>query len=222
MTMPAPLRRAFTLSVALGAIGLAVPAAAQDEDTKVNMVYITEDEECPASTADTITVCGILEEQFRIPRALRNSDDPENSAWSPRVSEFQTVGDTGINSCSPVGPAGATGCTQELIRKAYADRANSPEVRFGRAIEDARADRLSTIDEDAAAEQARVEQIERQYMERLERERQGPVPGEAVDPSLPPVIDDAERVPPAEPEKPGPFDDGDETPQPVGPQVPGA
>ena len=56
-------------------------------------------------------------------------------------------------------------------------------MRFGRLIEQARAERLSTIDADAAAEQERVEMIEREYMERLERERAGELPGEG---ELPP------------------------------------
>ena len=56
------------------------------------------------------------------------------------------------------------------------------EVRFGQLIEEARQERLSTIDSSAAAEQERVEQIEREYLERLERERSAPLPGE-VDPA---------------------------------------
>ena len=170
-------------TVSLGAVAIAVslsaPLAAQDADTSVNLVYITPDEECPESTADVITVCGVLEDQYRIPSALRQSQSPENKAWTERVSEFQYVTAQGINSCSPVGAGGETGCTQELIRKAYADKANSADVRFGQAIEAARAERLSTIDADTAAEQRRVEQLEREYNERLERERESALPDEA-------------------------------------------
>jgi hypothetical protein len=55
-------------------------------------------------------------------------------------------------------------------------------VRFGLLIDQARRDRLSEIDEDAAAEQERVEMIEREYMQRLERERAGELPGMAQPP----------------------------------------
>lgn len=147
------------------------PLAAQDADTAVNIVYITENEQCPASTDDVITVCGVLEEQYRIPRSLRQTTGPGTEAWADRVREFQTVGEFGINSCSPAGAGGFTGCTQELIAKAYEDRANAPGQRFGQIIEEARAERLGTIDAAAAEEQARVEQIEREYEARLERER---------------------------------------------------
>jgi hypothetical protein len=180
--------RSLPTATALLVLAAAAPVAAQDEDTAVNLVYITDDEECPVSTEEVITVCGVLEEQYRIPRALRHSEDPENTAWAERVSEFRHVGDTGINSCSPVGPGGATGCTQELIRKAYADRANSAEARFGQAIAEAREERLSTIDVDTRLEQERVEQIEREYMERLERERQAPLPGDAGSESEPDAL----------------------------------
>ncbi|MXO86797.1 hypothetical protein GRI38_12250 [Altererythrobacter aurantiacus] len=165
---------------------LAAPVAAQDEDYAVNQVYITEGEECPASTEDVITVCGVLEEPYRIPKALRHSDDPANMSWAERVERLETVGDFGIMSCSPAGAGGLTGCTQQLIRAAYEDRANAPGVRMGQLIQEAREERLSTIDEDAAAEQERVEQIEREYMERLEREREQPVEGE-VDETPPPI-----------------------------------
>ena len=171
-------------TISLGALafsaGLTAPVVAQDADTSVNLVYITPDETCPESTAEVITVCGVLEEQYRIPSPLRQSQSPENTAWAERVSEFQYVTAEGINSCSPVGTGGSTGCTQELIRKAYADRANSADVRFGQLIEEARSERLSTIDVDAAAEQERVEQIEREYNERLERERRSELPGEEL------------------------------------------
>lgn len=168
MTFPRPL----ALGILIAAFA-ATAAQAQDADTAVNIVYITENEQCPASTEDVITVCGILEEQYRIPRSLRQSSGPANEAWAERVREFRTVAESGTMSCSPVGVGGFTGCTQELIAKAYEDRANAPGLRFGQIIEAAREERLSTIDEAAAAEQARVEQIEREYEARLQRERRG-------------------------------------------------
>ncbi len=90
------------------------------------------------------------------------------------------AGDFGIMSCSPVGAGGFTGCTQEMIEAAYADKANDAGVRFAEIIAAERAKRLSAIDEDAAAEQERVEMIEREYMERLERERAAETPDEAA------------------------------------------
>lgn len=200
--------------LALGA--LSGPAIAQDEDTAVNVVYITEDEACPPSTEDVITVCGILEDQYRIPPTLRQSGDPANQSWAERVREFQSVGEFGINSCSPTGSGGLTGCTQELIEAAYREREEGDAARFGQLIAEAREERLSTIDEDAAAEQERVEQIEREYMERLERERRGEIGETSVDPDAPPeAIYDPDRVPPDQPEKDTAFEEPTPAPKPV-------
>ena len=42
---------------------------------------------------------------------------------------FETVGRTGINSCSPVGPAGCTGCTEQVIHQAFTDREEAAAER---------------------------------------------------------------------------------------------
>lgn len=167
----------FTLvTILVGTAAFAVPAAAQEDGgdrVRMNIVYGDDEvEECPEGM---ICVTGILpeEERYRIPETLRSSDDPANTAWAKRVEAFKFVGDFGTLSCSPSGAGGYTGCTQEMIDAAYEARANAPGVRFAKLIEAARAERLSEIDAEAAAEQERVESIERAYMEKLERERDG-------------------------------------------------
>ncbi|WP_394730217.1 hypothetical protein [Altererythrobacter sp. GH1-8] len=173
------------------ALVMATPAAAQDEaGDRVNMVIAYDESECPEAAAENeIVICEILveAERYRVPAALRTSDSPQNRSWSRRVESIRYIGDFGTMSCSPVGAGGFTGCTQKMIDAAYKDRSEASNVRFAQLIEQARAERLSTIDVDAAAEQERVEQIEREYMERLERERQGTLPGETVDPTPPPI-----------------------------------
>lgn len=168
----------------------AAPAAAQSADEKINMVIAYDESECPVAKEGELVICEILveAERYRIPSNLRYSDSPQNVAWAQRVEEIKYVGDFGTMSCSPAGAGGFTGCNQKFIEAAYKDRAESENVRFGQLIEQARAARLSTIDTDAAAEQERVEMIEREYMERLERERQGELPGEGA---LPPLQPDA-------------------------------
>lgn len=173
------MTRAFVLppiavaaAFALSASAQAQQQASQGPDEKYNQVIVYGDDPCPQSSEAEITVCARLDEQerFRIPSLLRDSDAPENTAWSERVRQFETVGDFGTNSCTPTGPGGALGCTQKLIDAAFEERRTSSDVRFSQLIEEERAKRLSTIDEEAAATQARVEQIEKEYMERLERE----------------------------------------------------
>jgi len=172
----------FPLAAAMAVLA-PQPAAAQDEaGDSVNMVIIYGEDECPASTAEEIVVCRRYaeDERFRIPKNLRTSEDPANEAWTQRVESYEMVGDFGTLSCSPSGAGGDLGCTQKLIDAAYEERRTGNDVRFSQLIEEERQRRLSTIDEDAAAEQARVEAIEREYMERLERERQAELPGEGT------------------------------------------
>ena len=170
-------RSAFVLTLA--SLFSASPLAAQDAGgDKVRMVIVYGDDAAPPAQPDEIVVVARMPEaeRFRIPENLRYSDNPANTAWINRVEKLEFVGASGTLSCTAVGPGGSTGCTQEMIRNAYADRDAAPSVRFGQLIAAARAERLSQIDETAVEEQARVEAIEREYMERLAKERASEAP----------------------------------------------
>lgn len=172
-------------ALAVLAAATASPAAAQSANEKINMVIAYDESECPVAQPGEVVVCEILvqEDRYRIPSNLRYSDSPANKSLARQVDQIKYVGDFGAMSCNPAGAGGFTGCTQKFVEAWAADRKEGEAVRFGRLIEQARAERLSTIDADAAAEQERVEMIEREYMERLERERAGELPGEG---ELPP------------------------------------
>jgi hypothetical protein len=216
-------RRPLAALMLATAACFASPLAAQDTGgDKVNMVIVYGDDAVPEPVGDEIVVVARLPEadRYRIPESLRFSDNPANTSWTERVERLDIVGDFGILSCSPVGLGGSTGCTQEMIAAAYADRENASSVRFGQLIEAARAERLAQIDELAAEEQERVEEIEREYLRRLENQRDAELPATAVDASAPPLIDQADRIPPSEPSKDTPFDDDSEIVQPLGAQVP--
>lgn len=162
------------IAVAAFAISLVVawPAVAQDDGDaggeRINQLIIYGDDPCPVSTGDEITVCArkAESERYRIPEPLRQSDDPANEAWNNRVLAYETVLDTGTLSCSPVGAGGWTGCTRQMIQQAYAEKQTDASVRFSELIAEERARRLSAIDEEAEETQVRVEEAEREYMER--------------------------------------------------------
>ena len=186
------IRRLFLPLAA--SLAIAAPLAAQsDAGDTVRMVIVYGDDAAPPVQGDEIVVVARMpeSERYRIPEGLRTGGDPQGQSWASRVERMEFVGNFGTLSCSAAGIGGATGCTQEMIRQAYADKAAAPSVRFGQLIAAARAERLSTIDDDAAEEQARVEQIEKEYMRRLEAERSEepsgaqalPMPGEAGDPN---------------------------------------
>jgi hypothetical protein len=162
--------RSLTVASALAIAALAVPAWAQGDGAtgggdKVNQLIVYGNDPCPVSKGDEITVCARKPEgeRFRIPEPLRGIDRPTSEAWNNKVLAYETVGRFGTNSCSPVGAGGFTGCTQQMIQKARAERANGTDVKFGELIQQEREKRLSTIDANAAEEQVSVEAEERAY-----------------------------------------------------------
>lgn len=147
-------------------IGSAVlsPASAQDAaGDKVVQKIVYGDDACePSADANEIVVCMRMDEQerYRIPEKLRN--DPNaiaNTSWTERVRSMERVGNFGTDSCSPVGAGGFTGCTQSLVQNAYAEKKTGEEAVAGRLIEEERQKRLSNIDQDAAAVEAREKEI---------------------------------------------------------------
>jgi len=97
------------------------PALAQ----RVNEIIVYGTDPCPRSTDDEVVVCARKpeSERFRIPEKLRSGGSLQSrQAWANRAIAFETYGRTGINSCSPVGPGGHTGCAQELISQAFKER----------------------------------------------------------------------------------------------------
>ncbi|AKQ41135.1 hypothetical protein CP97_02350 [Aurantiacibacter atlanticus] len=200
------MTRLLTLSAAT-AIAFAltgVPAAAQDQGgDKVNQVIIFGEDECPQSDGNTITVCARLDEseRYRIPPRLRQSGSPENQSWTRRAESLEAVGDFGPLSCTPVGAGGDLGCTMEMIEKAYAERAQGSDVRMAELIAAARDERLAEIDGEAAATQARVEELERAEFERRRAAQEETLEGEGAD--LPELVDpeDIPATPPATPQQ---------------------
>jgi hypothetical protein len=111
------------LAVALPVALAPSPALAQNGRISEIIVYGTDP--CPRSTDDEVVVCARKPEteRYRIPERLRSSGSRQSrESWANKAIAFETYGRTGINSCSPVGPAGFTGCTQQLISQAFKER----------------------------------------------------------------------------------------------------
>ncbi|MBV8686295.1 MAG: hypothetical protein JOZ90_09695 [Alphaproteobacteria bacterium] len=148
---------AFAAPALAQAPATAAAAAPAADDAKVSQLIVYGDDPCPPGSADEIVVCARKpeSERYRIPERLRGDPgDPKNQAWSNRASELQYVGRNGIGSCSPVGPGGASGCFNQLVREARAERAGRDEINWNALIETARRERLGKIDAEAAAEDA--------------------------------------------------------------------
>jgi hypothetical protein len=104
---------------------LGTPAVAQDAAPNIAEIIVYGNDPCPRSTDDQVVVCARRPEaeRYRIPPKMRPSGTPQQmQSWAVRSKNLETVGATGINSCSPVGPAGYTGCLTKVIQEAKGER----------------------------------------------------------------------------------------------------
>jgi hypothetical protein len=148
----------------------AQPTAADVADVRVNQLVIFEGDTCPQSgDPNEVTICvtAPASQRYRIPENLRSDPNaPENQAWTNTAIALSYAGAAGIGSCSPTGPGGFTGCQQQLINQAVAERRGRPDVNWARLIEEARQQRLGGINRAAAEAEAeaggnrRVQQLQ--------------------------------------------------------------
>jgi hypothetical protein len=125
-------------------------AAPPTAEPRVNEVMVYGNDPCPppSNDPDVITVCGHFPEsdRFRIPPNLRdNPNAPANQSWAGRATELSYVGRTGTDSCSTSGPGGFTGCLQQVINHAQAERHAAGDVNWTRMVEEARRDREARL-----------------------------------------------------------------------------
>ena len=114
-----PATLAAAVGLAAGFAMLPAPAAAQED--RINEIIVYGTDPCPRSTDDEVVVCARKpeSERYRIPERLRSGGSLQSrQAWARNAKSFETVGATGINSCSAVGPGGHTGCLQQIINQA--------------------------------------------------------------------------------------------------------
>jgi len=96
------------------------PAEAQAGNSIAEIIVYGTDP-CPRSTDDQVVVCARRPEteRYRIPDPLRQSGTrQQRQSWANKARALETVGATGTNSCSPVGPGGFTGCLTQVIKEA--------------------------------------------------------------------------------------------------------
>ena len=123
MTTRLMISLAATAALAGGFAALPAPASGQAQQSVAEIIVYGTDP-CPRSTDDKIVVCSRRpeSERYRIPEKYRPSGTRQQTeAWATKTKVLETVGDTGINSCSPVGPGGFTGCLTQVIKQARQD-----------------------------------------------------------------------------------------------------
>lgn len=117
----------LTLSAAAATLtaGLLVAVPAGAQSGRVNEIIVYGTDPCPRSTDDEVVVCARKpeSERYRIPERYRQTGSRQSrESWANKAIALETYGRTGINSCSPVGPGGHTGCLQQLINNAFKER----------------------------------------------------------------------------------------------------
>lgn len=107
----------LTAGLGIGAAIAPSPATAQRTE---RVLTIFGEDKCPTSNGEEIVVCQRRPEgeRYRIPEELRRTESRGNENWGDRASSLEYVGRSGVQSCSPVGAGGASGCFKELARKA--------------------------------------------------------------------------------------------------------
>jgi len=112
-------------AAAVAGSALSLPAVATAQSAGVAEIIVYGNDPCPRSTDDQVVVCARKpeSERYRIPEPLRSSGPRQvREAWANKAKQLETVGATGTNSCSPVGPGGFTGCLTQVIQQARRER----------------------------------------------------------------------------------------------------
>jgi hypothetical protein len=120
-----PASVAAAVGLAAGFALLPAPALAQDQEVRTNEIIVYGTDPCPRSTDDMVVVCARKpeSERYRIPERYRSGGSRQSrQSWARNAKSFETVGATGINSCSAVGPGGQSGCLQKIIDQAREER----------------------------------------------------------------------------------------------------
>ena len=112
--------RAFAQSASNAA---RAPASGPSDNEKVKQVFVYGERslppEQPATRSSSARACRTMN-AIRIPKELRTDPNrPQVQSWANRARSIEYVGAEGINSCSPTGAGGFTGCFA-------ADRARKP------------------------------------------------------------------------------------------------
>ncbi len=171
-------------SIVALALLTSAPVLAQDASApgeRVNQVVVYGDDPCPPNSDGTIDICVRYDEgeRFRIPPELRGDpNDPARESWTARVRSMERVGRFGTDSCSPVGLGGFTGCLNQLVDDAYAERAQAAGTDWTDAVAAARAERVAGFDAEARAVEEQVLADERA---RIARETAAEAAAENVD-----------------------------------------
>jgi hypothetical protein len=104
------------VAVAGLASGLAAVPTAAIAQAGQGTIMIYGNDPCPR---ENICIRGKESDRYRLPKSQNPQGTPQQrESWAQRSKSLTTVGATGAQSCSPVGPGGFTGCLTQQINDA--------------------------------------------------------------------------------------------------------
>src|SRR6476469_4307285 len=107
------LSAAGTSALLASMAALPEPAIAQAGQIEVT---IYGNDPCPR---EAICIRKKESDRYRLPPALNPQGTlQQRQSWAQKSKVLTTVGDTGVGSCSAVGPGGQTGCLIQSIKQA--------------------------------------------------------------------------------------------------------
>ncbi len=115
------MRSSLTALALLAALAPATGDAqsrAERQRQDVRRVIVYGNDPCPRGTGE-IVVCARRpeSERYRIPQTTTDPEAPAARSNLDRDQEAREAAATGIGSCSPSGPGGASGCLQQQINR---------------------------------------------------------------------------------------------------------
>jgi hypothetical protein len=93
-------------------------------------VVVYGNDPCPRASDSTVYVCTRRPEQerYRLPKNQQlQGTRQERRSWANKARALNSVGNTGVGSCSAVGPGGHTGCLVEEIKQAKRENQESTD-----------------------------------------------------------------------------------------------
>lgn len=115
---------------------IAAPASAQDmpkvsatPPERISQLTVYGNDPCPRSTGEEVIVCARIpeSERYRVPKRLRDkkkADAPVAMAWGAQSLQLENISRQGLpGSCNTSGSNGQTGCFQQFLAQARAERA---------------------------------------------------------------------------------------------------
>jgi len=102
---------------------IAAPVLAQQND-KALIIY--GNDKCPEGT---ICIRAKESDRYRIPQSLRSGPlAPQDQPWAQRAASIANVGAAGTGSCSNSGAGGWTGCWNQQMKAARAEKKQNAQA----------------------------------------------------------------------------------------------